>query len=148
MKKILVLISILAVIISSCSHEKTIHPVYKNIVETVYASGFVLPENEYKVFALSNGTIIDKKIKDGDSVRAGDVLFVVNNEAQSALLSSAQTAYNNASLNISDASPLLNDLRLSVQNANTKYINDSINYIRYSNLLKEDAGDRSKNNCP
>ncbi len=139
MKKYLYLIIIVVLFNASCKHEKTIHPVFKNIVETVYASGFVLPESEYKVFALSNGIITEKKVRDGDSIAAGGIVYVVNNESQSAVLAAAQTAYNNAAVNLSNSSPLLNDLRLIIQNAATKLVNDSLNFIRYANLLKEDA---------
>src|SRR5438552_11742897 len=89
-------------LLCSCSREKVIHPQYKNIVEAVYASGNILPADEYKVFALSNGNIAEKKIKDGDEVKQGEILYVVSNAAPSALLSAAQTAYQNATSDVSE----------------------------------------------
>ena len=45
---------------SACNHSVTIHPQKKNIVETVYASGKIIANNEYYLYALSNGTITKK----------------------------------------------------------------------------------------
>ena len=133
----------LLLLFTSCSREKTIRPQYKNIVETVYASGNILPQDEYKVFALSNGTIVEKKVKDGDEVKKGEILYVVSNSAQKAMLDAAQAAHQNAIRDVSENSPVLNDLELAMRSAEVKFQNDSLNFVRYSNLWKEQATNKA-----
>ena len=43
-----------------CKNTTVIYPEKKDIIETVYASGKIISANEYKLAALSNGTIIKK----------------------------------------------------------------------------------------
>jgi len=128
------LLLFISIIVLSCSRQQIIHPQYKNIVEAVYASGTILPENEYKVFALSNGVITEKRVKDGDSVKAGDVLYVVSNQAASAQLQTAKAAYQNALSDLSENSHVLNDLKLQMKNAKAKFENDSVTFMRDSVL--------------
>ncbi len=133
------LISFAGLLLFSCSGKKVVHPEYKDIVEAVYASGTILPKDEYRVFALSNGIIIEKKVKDGDEIKAGQILYEVSNTTQTAMLNAAQTTVDNSEQNISGNSPVLNDLKLAMQSAEAKFLNDSMMYVRYANLLKESA---------
>ena len=63
--------------IIACSQQSIIHPQRKDIVETVYASGKIISNNEYNVYALSSGTVIKKLIKEGDSVTKNEILYVI-----------------------------------------------------------------------
>ncbi|HYM20015.1 MAG TPA: HlyD family efflux transporter periplasmic adaptor subunit [Candidatus Kapabacteria bacterium] len=125
----------LLVVLSSCKQNSTVHPVRKNIIETVYASGTIIPENEHTVYSLVNGTIVEKRVTDGDSLSKNEILYVVRNEAQTARLDAAKQLYENATLNTSDASPVIADLRLAMQSAESKFKTDSVQYIRYQKLL-------------
>lgn len=60
-----------------CKKTPVIYPERKDIIETVYASGKTLSENEYKLAALSNGTIIKKLVRDGDTLQKGQLLRTV-----------------------------------------------------------------------
>jgi len=130
----------LLIFVASCKHETSIHPERKNIVETVYASGKIIAENEYNLYALSNGTVIKKLAKEGDSVTRGQVIYVVNNDAPAAKLDAARSNFENAQSNVSDQSRVLKDLKLSMQNAETRYANDSLQYIRLKKLMEEGIG--------
>jgi len=61
-----------------CNNPAVIFPERKDIIETVYASGKIISENEYKLASLSNGTIIKKLVKDGDTVQKGQLLHVIS----------------------------------------------------------------------
>ncbi len=128
----------------SCSRSgETIKPQRKNITEAVYASGKIISENEYYVFALSNGTVKEKKVKEGDVVSKDQVLYVINNEASSARMNAARSAFENAQSNASERSGILNDLELAIENAQAKFSNDSLNYSRMKKLLRENAASQS-----
>jgi HlyD family secretion protein len=126
-----------------CKGPVKVYPVRKDIVETVYASGKIIPGEEYNLFALSNGKVVAKLVKDGDTVKKGQLLYIISNEAASEKYNAALKNYSNAELNLSDRSPLLNDLRLSMQNAAIKFTNDSLQYHRWKNLWDRDIGSRN-----
>src|SRR5260221_13447996 len=107
----------LLIVVASCKHETNIHPQRKNIVETVYASGKIIAENEYNLYALSNGTVIKKLVKEGDTVKKGQVIYIINNDAPAAKLDAARSNFENAQSNISEQSRILKDLKLTMQNA-------------------------------
>jgi multidrug efflux pump subunit AcrA (membrane-fusion protein) len=98
---------------------------------------------QYKLAALSNGTIIKKLVRDGDSIQKGQLLYIVNNEAADEKYKAALKNYHLTVANLSEQSPLLKDLELALQNAALKCTNDSITYYRYKNLLAQDIGTRS-----
>jgi multidrug resistance efflux pump len=134
MRKYLLLLSIL-VFVSACKRSSTIHPVRKNIVETVYASGSIIPEDEHTVYSLATGTIVEKKVQEGDSLTKNQVIYVVRNDAQSARLEAAKQAFEAASINTSANSPVIADLKLTMQSAESKFRTDSAQYLRYKRLL-------------
>ncbi len=50
----------------------------RSIVETVTASGKLNPQTEVKLSSEVSGEIIDLRVKEGDSVKKGDLLVVIN----------------------------------------------------------------------
>lgn len=134
---------ILCCIVASCKNNKFIHPVRKDIVETVYASGKVVADSEYTVYALNAGTVIKKMVKEGDEVKAGQILYIINNTAPAARLDAANESYDKARENLSSRSRILNDLKLLMQNADIKFSNDSLQYFRLKNLWDQDVGTKS-----
>jgi HlyD family secretion protein len=141
MKKIFLLFICAA---AACSRSgTTVNPVRKDVIETVYASGKIIPENEYRVFALSSGTIKEKAANEGDSVRAGAVLYNISSDAPAARLEAANSLLQNAQENLSSRSRVLNDIRLTMESADIKYKNDSANYFRLKNLFDQNATSKS-----
>ncbi len=143
-KKFFLAIPIAAVIaimfvFGSCNKAKTIKPEHKDITEAVYASGFLVPKNEYKVFALSDGYIVAKNKEGGDEVKRGEEIFKVQNDASASKLGASFSAYNIAKLNTSDNSPVLLDLKSKIKSAEAKYKNDSLNFVRYKNMFEAQA---------
>jgi HlyD family secretion protein len=126
-------------VFASCNKTKTIKPERKAITEAVYASGFLVPKNEYKVFALSDGYIVSKSKDGGDEVKRGEEIFKVQNDASASKLGASSSAYDLAKLNAGDNSPVLLDLKNKIRSAEARYKNDSLNYTRYKNMLDAQA---------
>lgn len=83
-----------AVCCCSCKDQPpVVYPQKRELVDAVYASGKIVAENEYSLFALSNGRIIKKLVRDGDTVHKGQVLYVISNDAAQARLEAAQQGY-------------------------------------------------------
>lgn len=119
--------------------ETTIQPEYKPMIEAVYASGTVRPQNEYTVYALSEGYLRDRHVREGDEVQAQQALFQVDNTDQGVKVQKALTAYQLAQTNASKQSPVLEELEASLASASARLRNDSTNYVRFRNLLDNRA---------
>lgn len=135
----LIPISILIFVFTRKNKAETIKPERKGITEAVYASGFLVPKNEYKVFALGDGYIVSKTKEGGDAIKRGEEIYKIQNDAIGAKLGASTSAYELARLNASDNSPVLLDLKNKIKSAEAKFKNDSINFVRYKNMLDAQA---------
>lgn len=133
----------LTIIYVSCRHENTIHPQKKDIIETVYASGKILADSEYYSYAMSSGTIVKKLVKEGDAVTRGQLLYIIKYDMPVAKLDAARSNFNLAQSNVSDHSRLLNDLKLSIENAEIRFHYDSLQYARLKSLMEHEIGTQS-----
>src|SRR5690606_3196903 len=69
--------------LSSCKQkQKEIKPEVRHLTEAVYASGVLVPEEEYKLVARTDGYISSVNIKEGDTVRKGQMLFELSNSTR------------------------------------------------------------------
>jgi HlyD family secretion protein len=108
-------------------------------MEAVYASGFVVSKDEYEIYAQAEGYVADKLVQDGDVVKKGDPIYVLESGQQSARYQIAKETYDLANKNYQRNSPVLSELKAASEAAQTKFQFDSLNFIRYSNLLKGNA---------
>jgi len=129
---------------TACNSDQTVKPTKKNLTEAVYASGFLVAENEYNVFALSDGYIVEKPKKSGDLISKGETILRIQNDAPSAKMDAAYTAVDIAKQNASNNSYLLNELKLKLSNAAAKLSNDSINFVRYKNMFSAGAATKTQ----
>lgn len=134
-----IVISVVLFSVFKKNKEATIKPERKAITEAVYASGFLVPKNEYKVFALSDGYIVAKNKEGGSDVKRGEEIYKIQNDASGAKLGASTSAYDLARLNASDNSPVLLDLKNKIKSAEAKFKNDSLNFARYKNMFDAQA---------
>jgi len=131
----LLFVSVLALL--SCNSEKTTRPVEKKLVEAVYASGKVIPANDYKIYSLADGTILQRPVTEGDSVTVGQLLFSIDNTTQQAQTATARTTFQIAEDNYGDNSPVLQDLKHQLTSLQIKLTDDSVNFVRQRNLFDQ-----------
>ena len=125
--------------LASCNKAKVVKPQRKSITEAVYASGYIVPKNEYKVYALADGYIIAKYKDDGDSIKKGEAIYKVQNNTFAARLSASNSSFKLAKKNTDENSPVLADLKNKIRTAEVKLMNDSINYVRNKNMFAANA---------
>ena len=133
--------SCLSLVLYSCEQRnEAIHPEYRKITQSVYASGIIKTRNQYQVFASSAGLINKIYISEGDSIRTGQVLLTISNPVvdQTKLNSLDELTYNEFKNNIDK----LKDLENQVDIAKQKCINDSLLYLRQENLWNQGIGTR------
>lgn len=119
-------------------------PKVKPLMEAVYASGFVVTKDEYEIFSQAEGHLSEKLVTDGTPVKKGDPLFVIESGQQSARYQMAKEAFVIASDNYKEDSPVLQELKAAINTARSKNEYDSINFVRYSNLLRSNATTRAE----
>ena len=121
--------------IYACSSKNEQSPVLiKDIHETVYASGNVYPFKEYKVSANADGFITKILVAEGDTIRKGQEIMIIEQDVQKARLESASKAYDIAKSNASKQSPILSEFQYQLNTLSQKCQLDSLNYIRFKNL--------------
>lgn len=125
--------------VTSCTKEDIIHPRTKKIIEAVYASGKLLPEDDYKVYSMADGTIRERMVNEGDSVSKGQLLLTIENIAQYSQMETAEEMFRIAKKNSAENSPILEELRLQLSNAEKKFTDDSLTYMRIKALWSEKA---------
>lgn len=135
----IVAIAVVLFVVFKKNKVETVKPEHKAITEAVYASGFLVPRNEYKVYALSDGYIVSKGKEGGDEVNKGEEIYKVQNDAVAGKLGASSSALELAKLNASENSPVLLDLKNKIKSAEAKCKNDSLNYTRYKNMLEAKA---------
>ena len=144
MKRIAIILTGITVIalvaVFSCktdAEEQT--PEVREIIEAVYSSGYVMPRNDYQVYALGEGFLIKKLAEAGTEVTRDQPLFIIGSDQQNARLSNTQQIYNMAKLNYSEGSPILQEAKVAMNNSYAKMKNDSVTLVRYRNLLANKA---------
>tara|TARA_B110000503_G_scaffold124163_1_gene190452 strand:+ start:634 stop:1911 length:1278 start_codon:yes stop_codon:yes gene_type:complete len=75
----------------------------RDIVERVSASGKIQPEVEVNITAQVSGQITALPVKEGDAVKAGDLLVQINPDLYEAALNRAEAALNSARSNLASA---------------------------------------------
>jgi len=140
MKKLILFSAVFVTIsITGCKHQESTHPSRKNIVEAVFASGNIITENQYIATSQADGYLKKSFVNEGDSVKAGQILFRIENEAQTEQLVNAEANYRYAVSNVSNNSPVLEQLMAQRSQVENKMKTDSINFVRYQKLVQSGA---------
>ncbi|MCC7303395.1 MAG: efflux RND transporter periplasmic adaptor subunit [Bacteroidia bacterium] len=143
MTKQFLLFPLTILLLVSCGRKgEVITPVRRDLVQAVYASGKIFPENGYKVYSKLPGYVEKIHVKVGDSIRVGQALITIKSEVSELNVTAAKNLLELAGRNASDDSPLLKALKQDLASARAKYELDSVNYQRYQNLYKENAGSK------
>ena len=125
----------------SCQDNKTtIKPNKEDITESVYASGIVKSLDQYQVFSSSNGIISEVFVKEGDIVKIGSPLFRIYSSV--AKINSEQAKINAEFYDTESRELKIKELKLLLDNSRTKYLNDSILYLRQQRLWNSQIGSK------
>lgn len=128
----------------SCSGNDVIHPVTKTLTEAVYASGYVVSQDEYELLSQAEGYVVEKVVEDGESVKKGDPIYILESGQQSSRFDLARKSFAVASRNYSGSSPVLQEALALQRTSRTKLQYDSVNYVRYKNLLDRNATSKAE----
>ena len=140
MKYLLYTVILPVLVLAACGkkNNKTT-PVRKNITETVFASGSLEPENKYNLIAQSEGYLSDLKFNNGDLVKPGQVLAVIDNKTNDINSESAEQLLKLAGLNASAEGPALKQAQANISLLKQKLEQDSVQYLRYQKLFQSNS---------
>lgn len=123
--------------------QQEIHPEMKMLTSAVYASGTLMPEQEYKVVSAVDGYLVQALVKEGDTVHNGQLLFKVSSEVRIAQEQGAQALVRKTIPTVTDNAPLLREVQGRIEVAHIKMLQDSLQYVRYKNLFDQNAISKS-----
>lgn len=121
------------------SKRKEVQPQVKQLTEAVYASGTLVPENEYKVVSSTDGFLQQALVKEGDTVKRGQLMFVLNNDNQQAQVAAASGVVNKTLPVADENAPAIKDIQTRIAAARTRLQNDELQYNRYKSLYEQNA---------
>ncbi|MBS1771534.1 MAG: efflux RND transporter periplasmic adaptor subunit [Bacteroidetes bacterium] len=143
MKQQLSWLLLAATIVGCGKKEKEAKPEMKLLTSAVYASGTLLPEQEYKVVSQVDGYLVDALVKEGDTIHKGQLLFTLSSEVRNAQEQGTEALVQKTLPTVTDNSPMLSDLKGRIEVARIKQQQDSLNYMRYKNLFDQNAISKS-----
>lgn len=136
-------ICFLILILFSCADERESTKVsQKEMVEAVYSSILIEPMNVYKVNASITGYIESLNVKEGDIVKAGDILCVISNKPIKLNEQNAALNYELLKETYSGEANLIEEMKLEMQSAKLKMQNDSLNFTRFKALYDKNASSK------
>lgn len=128
------------ILLSSCGQNiETTNPVRKNITETVFASGVLVPENQYNLTAQSDGYLINLNCEEGDIVKTGELLAVIDNKSYDINLHGANLLLDIANSNLSPNAPAFKQIEANLLVAEQKMKLDEIQVDRYKKLYESNS---------
>src|ERR1035437_7926535 len=126
------------VMLSSCGKKTAdTKPIRKDITETVFASGILVPDNQYNLTAQSEGYIIALNFIEGDTVKKGSVLAVIDNKQNDYNAESADALLSIAGANVSPNAPALKQAEANIELAKLKLKQDELQAERYKKLYAD-----------
>lgn len=140
-RSIIVIITMLIVI--ACKNKNvTVKPEYRNISESVYASGIVKGAFQYQVMSVMSGRIAEIYVKSGDTIRKGDPLFRIEQETAKIATDIARINAENADFNANIKK--MEDAKINIVQLAQKMALDSALYKRQANLWSQNIGTKSE----
>lgn len=135
------IIFLAALLFSACKKEpEKTQPVVERITESVYASGIIKSKNQYQVFSTVGGLIQQILVKEGDVVKKGDALFVIQSETSKLNAENAKLSADFADLNTKG--DRINELKGIIEIARSKMLNDSLLFLRQRGLWAQQIGSK------
>lgn len=114
-------------------------PIRKDVIETVFASGILEAKNTYTLKAQIDGYLLAANFEEGDVVKLGKILAIVDNKESGLNQESARELYNIAQNNAQNNAPALLQAQNSIQINKQKMEQDFVQYQRYHKLWESNS---------
>jgi multidrug resistance efflux pump len=109
-------------------------PIRKDVIETVFASGVLEAKNTYTLKAQTDGYLSAVNFEEGDFVKAGRILAIVDNKESGFNQESAKELYDIAQRNSQNNAPALLQAQNAINLNKQKMEQDFVQFQRYKKL--------------
>ncbi|WP_299255416.1 biotin/lipoyl-binding protein [uncultured Cytophaga sp.] len=120
--------------------QESIQPEVKDVTESVYASGKTKAKEQYAVYSTVNGILKKILVKPGDTVKAGQTLFLLDDVSSELAQNNAMLTLELSQENSKVNSDKLQELELNKNIAFQKLQLDSSLYFKQKNLWAQKIG--------
>ncbi len=128
------------ILLGSCIKKtEIVKPIRKNITETVFASGVLVPDNQYNLTAESDGYLMRLNFDEGDTVKRNDLLAVIDNKTYDINSYSANVLLGIAKTNTTPNAPALKQIEANIKAAEQKLKQDQLQADRYKKLFETNS---------
>ena len=124
---------------TACKEKQIVKPQMKQLTEAVYASGTLVPEKEYKVVSATDGFLENALVREGDTIKKGQLLFRLSNDDRQAQVDAASQMVQKTLPVAASNSPAQMDIENRLAAARIRLENDRKQYERYKHLFDENA---------
>ncbi|MCW5908191.1 MAG: efflux RND transporter periplasmic adaptor subunit [Chitinophagales bacterium] len=93
----------------------------RSLIETVTASGKINPQTEVKLSSEVSGEVIELNVKEGDSVKRGQLLCVVNPAIYEAVVTQANASVNQFKANLASSNASLIQAKAALDNTKRNF---------------------------
>jgi HlyD family secretion protein len=114
-------------------------PIRQDVIETVFASGVLEADNTYNLTAQNDGYLVAVNFEEGEVVKKGQILAIVENQENALNAETADVLYENALKNTRPDAPALRQARTVVENARQKMEQDRLQAERLQRLLETNS---------
>lgn len=111
----------------------------RDIVETVTASGKIFPETEIKISSDVSGEIVELYVKEGDSVKVGQILAKVNADAYASAVERSSAGVNIAKTQASSSGNSIENAKQQRAQAKLQFENAKKRINEINNCLKMES---------
>lgn len=138
-----ILFLFISIFLISCGRkQEKIKPTLQKITESVYASGIIKSNNQYKVYSTVNGAVSKIMVNVGDLVTKGDeIIKLVNTGAQ---LKSANAALATKFTSTKNNAEKLEELQIATNLAKAKMNEDALLQQKQLNLRYQNIGTKNE----
>ena len=125
----------------ACGNKRErVKPTVGSITEAVYASAEIKAGDQYEVFSTVSGLLAGIRVRPGQKVEAGQVLFALDDNVASLNTESSRIALELSRENSRKNSEKLQEMKLNLRLAAERYRLDSMLYKRQKNLWDQRIG--------
>lgn len=120
--------------------EQGIKAGYRPLTEAVYSTVTVEPADLYTVYAAAGGILQHRYVREGDTVKTGQQLFLIDREKASLNTASARLNFEQAMKDLEGPSNILGELETGLAAAQLRLKNDSLKWVQQTALWKQQIG--------
>lgn len=127
-------------ILSSCGKKtQETKPIRKDVVETVFASGFLEANNSYNLVALNEGYLSAIFYEEGDIIKKGSIMAIIDNKENHINTQSANELWKIAQNNTENTAPLLAQAKANIELTKQKMDKEAVLLHRYQRLWENNS---------